>query len=114
MGERVAFAGSAISSSVARTSLVRSVDACARGIMMKSIDAMRNEMRICIAYWRKAIMSPMFDTSRSMRLALNHRIDIVMTFIRSVISGIMIAKSRLTFTDVAMRSRFASVKRSFS
>ena len=72
---------------------MRCAEAWARGSMMNMKLAMRREKRICIAYWRKAIMLPTFEVPRSTRIEPNQMIAIVVKFITNIMTGMRMAKS---------------------
>ena len=62
-------------------------------------------------YWRNAVRLPIGISPLSTRSAPNHRTATVDRFMITMSVGIMSAKSRLTESAVAVRSRFASSKR---
>ena len=73
--------------------------------------AIITDMRICITYWRNAVRLPMGIAPLSTRWLPNHRIATVERLKMTVSDGIMRAKSRLTRSAVAVRSRLAASNR---
>jgi hypothetical protein len=105
------FSGSLIPGLSAKTSLRRIAEAEARGSMMNRKDTMRRENRICMAYWMNAMRLPTFISPRSIRLAPNQTMLMVVRFMMSIMSGIMRAMSLFTRIDMSVSSRFATSKR---
>ena len=55
---------------------------------MNMMEAMRKENRICMAYWRNAIMLPTLEVPWSTRLLPNQMMVTVVKFITSIMTGI--------------------------
>ena len=70
--------------------------------------------RICMTYCRNAMRLPIGISPLSTRKAPNHRIATDDRLKIAISSGIISANSRLTRSEVAVRSRFATSKRSSS
>ena len=100
-------ATSTIVSSVSKTSLIRSAEACARGTITITIDNCIKLIRIWVAYVKKATKFPIGIKLAPINLAPNHTIP---TFVNDkiiVITGIIIATVVKTTRAVCVKSRLA-------
>ena len=98
----------------ASTSAIRPPETEARGRMMNIIDIIRKEKTTCIAYCRKAIISPTCSVDAATWCAPTQMMSTDKPFINSIITGIMITMMRLTKRLLLVRSTFALSKRSSS
>jgi len=81
---------------------------------MNRREVITNENMICMAYCRKAIISPTCMLPLSIRMPPAHTITILVKFITSIIMGSIDAFTILTLMAVEVSSLFASPNRFFS
>ncbi len=86
----------------------------ARGTIVNMNTAIITAIRICMTYCRKAMRLPIGISPLSTRRLPNHRIATVDRLKISISNGIISANSRLTRSEVEVRSWLATSKRSSS
>ncbi len=103
-----------MTSSVSRTSAIRSPDTAARGKKINIIDIIRKAKTICMAYCIKAIISPTCIVASATWCDPTQMMATVRPFISSIITGIIVTITRATNRLLSVRSRLALSKRTFS
>ena len=97
--------------SVARTSTTRRAETAARGAMTKIIEINRKAKMACIAYCRKASMSPICNVPSAIRCAPTQTTATEVRLKISSNTGCMTASKRLTTMLTWVSSRFVSSNR---
>ena len=100
--------------SLASTSLMRSADTAARGIMIVMKVAMSTPMRICPTYCMNANSVPISTAPASTWMPPNQITPTTVTFSTSIASGNSSTNNEPTLRPTTMMSWFASRKRSAS
>ena len=103
--------GSLISSSVSRTSAIRSPETAARGKKINNIDIIKKAKTICMAYCIKAIISPTCMVASATWWEPTQIIPNERPFMTSIITGIIVTITRATNKPVSVKSRLAISKR---
>ena len=93
------------------TSKMRPADTLARGTKMKIMASIRKAMIICMAYWIKAIMSPICKVLWAMAWPPTHTISTESRFMPNIMAGISRLITRWTKRLVSIKSRLAASKR---
>ena len=99
--------GSLISVSVSSTSAIRSPDTAARGMKMNIIESIRKANTICMAYWRKAIISPTCMDAAATCWEPTQMIARDSPFMISIMIGNMVTMTLATNRLLSVRLRLA-------
>ena len=100
--------GSRTWGSMSSTSPMRAADTLALGSITNIMAIIKKDIMICIAYWIKAIISPICKVEAAMAWPPTHIITKELTFITSIIAGIIPAITRCTKRLVWVNSWLAS------
>ena len=90
---------------------MRPAETLARGTKMKIMASIRKAMIICMAYWIKAIMSPICKVLWAMAWPPTHTISTESKFMPNIMAGISRLITRWTKRLVSIKSRLAASKR---
>ena len=96
--------GSVMAGCFFSTSTIRLAETEALGSMIDTIEIIRKDMMICMVYCKNAIMSPTCICPASTPFAPNQTMAMEITFIISIIVGIMQVMTRLTKRLVFVKS----------